>query len=54
MVDFPAPLGPMNPVTWPGCTVNDMPSSASTGPNSFRSPLHSIEAFMYVVLWLRT
>src|ERR1039457_2539121 len=44
VVDLPAPLGPMNPVTWPGATVNDMPSSASTGPNRLRSPLTSIVA----------
>src|SRR5260370_29454421 len=39
VVDFPAPLGPMNPVTCPGATVNDMPSRASVGPNRLRSPL---------------
>ena len=38
VVDLPAPFGPTNPVTCPGRTVNDMPSSASTGPNRLRSP----------------
>ena len=37
MVDFPAPFGPMNPVTCPGATVNVIPSSATVGPNRLRS-----------------
>ena len=32
VVDFPAPLGPTKPVTCPGATVNDIPSSASGRP----------------------
>src|ERR1700691_1055922 len=44
VVDFPAPFGPTNPVTWPGLTVNDMPSRASADPNRFRSPDTSIVA----------
>ncbi len=44
VVDLPAPFGPTKPVTWPGWTVNDMPSSASAGPNRLRSPLTSIVA----------
>jgi len=38
VVDFPAPLGPTKPVTWPGWTVNVHPSSATAGPNLLRSP----------------
>src|SRR3984957_10120930 len=54
VVDLPAPFGPTKPVTWPGWTVNDMPSSARVGPNRFRSPDTSIVAcisrfFPYVV-----
>src|SRR5262249_32761751 len=30
--DFPAPLGPANPVTTPGRTVKDMPSRARAAP----------------------
>lgn len=41
---LPAPLGPMNPVTWPGPTVNDMPSSATVDPNRLRSPVTSMVA----------
>ena len=44
VVDLPAPLGPTNPVTWPGRTVNDIPSSATAGPNRLRRPLTSIVA----------
>ena len=32
VVDFPALLGPTSPVTCPGSTVNDIPSSATAGP----------------------
>jgi hypothetical protein len=32
VVDLPAPLGPTNPVTCPGVTVNDRPSTATVGP----------------------
>ena len=46
VVDFPAPLGPTNPVTCPGRTVNDTPSSATVGPNRLRRPLTSIAVFM--------
>jgi hypothetical protein len=41
---LPAPFGPTNPVTTPGRTVNDIPSSASTDPNRFRNPATSIVA----------
>src|SRR3977135_2014330 len=44
VVDLPAPLGPTNPVTCPGKTVNDIPSSATAGPNRLRRPLTSIVA----------
>jgi len=43
-------FGPTKPVTWPGATVNDMPSSASVGPNRLRSPLTSIVACIFVIL----
>ena len=46
VVDLPAPFGPTKPVTWPGWTVNDIPSSASVGPNRLRSPATSIVASM--------
>src|ERR1700689_3924886 len=46
LVDFPAPFGPTKPVTWPGSTVNVIPSSASVGPNRLRSPVTSIVASM--------
>jgi len=46
VVDLPAPFGPTKPVTWPGRTVNVIPSSACTGPNRLRSPSISILAFM--------
>src|SRR5580698_10528948 len=32
VVDFPAPFGPRNPVTRPGCTVNDRWSTATLSP----------------------
>ena len=32
VVDLPAPFGPTKPVTWPGVTMNVIPSNASTGP----------------------
>ncbi|OLT19263.1 hypothetical protein BJF79_17010 [Actinomadura sp. CNU-125] len=32
VVDFPAPFGPRNPVTVPGRTVNDRPSTAVVAP----------------------
>ena len=46
VVDLPAPFGPTKPVTWPGWTVNDMPSRASAGPNRLRSPETSMVACM--------
>src|SRR6202167_72699 len=33
VVDLPAPFGPMKAVTWPGRTVNVIPSSACVSPN---------------------
>ncbi len=38
VVDFPAPLGPRNPVTWPGSTVNDRSSTTVSGPYRLVSP----------------
>ena len=35
VVDLPAPLGPRKPVTLPGCTVNEMPSTAVFVPYLF-------------------
>src|SRR5699024_3150747 len=32
VVDFPAPLGPRKPVTWPVGTVSEKPSRARVGP----------------------
>src|SRR5439155_8882662 len=32
VVDLPAPFGPRNPVTWPGRTVKDSPSTATVRP----------------------
>ena len=32
VVDLPAPLGPRNPVTTPGRTVNESPSTAVFAP----------------------
>jgi len=32
VVDLPAPFGPTKPVTWPGVTMNVIPSRASTDP----------------------
>src|ERR1019366_3005077 len=46
VVDLPAPLGPTNPVTCPGWTVNVIPSSATVGPKCLRRPLTSIVASM--------
>src|SRR5579859_4166370 len=46
VVDLPAPLGPTKPVTWPGATVNVMPSRAWAWPNRLRSPVTSIVASM--------
>ena len=46
VVDLPAPFGPTKPVTWPGRTVKDIPSSATAGPNRLRSPATSIVASM--------
>ena len=50
VVDLPAPFGPTNPVTWPGATVNVMPSSAMPWPNRLRSPATSMVASMEEVV----
>src|SRR5690606_20001549 len=39
---FPAPFGPRNPVTFPGCTVKDAPSTAVVAPYRFDRPTASI------------
>src|SRR3984957_14731789 len=44
--DLPAPFGPTKPVTWPGSTVNVMPSRAVAWPNRLRSPATSMVASM--------
>src|SRR5579863_3691834 len=54
VVDLPAPFGPTKPVTWPGTTMNVIPSSASTDPNRLRSPVTSIVASMLATLGNRT
>src|SRR5258708_4110868 len=46
VVDLPAPFGPTKPVTWPGRTVNVIPSSACTAPNRLRSLATSMVASM--------
>src|SRR4029077_21202283 len=46
VVDFPAPFGPTKPVTWPGWTVNVIPSRASVGPKRLRTPVTSMVASM--------
>src|SRR5580693_4943255 len=46
VVDLPAPFGPMKPVTWPGRTVNVIPSSACVSPNRLCSPSILIVASM--------
>ena len=35
VVDFPAPLGPKNPKTWPGLIDNTRSSTALTEPYDF-------------------
>src|SRR5689334_24689034 len=42
VVDFPAPLGPTNPVTTPGSTRNDKRSTASVFPYRLVRPFTSI------------
>src|SRR5262245_10230826 len=42
VVVFPAPLGPRKPVTLPGSTPNDRPSTATLSPYRLVSPLTSI------------
>src|ERR1700735_3564055 len=41
-VVLPDPLGPRNPVTRPGSTVNSRLSTATTGPKCFEMPLNSM------------
>ena len=38
VVDLPAPFGPTKPVTWPGWTVNVMPSSATVRAEPLAQP----------------
>src|SRR5688572_31088466 len=38
VVDFPAPLGPRNPTTWPRSTVKLTPSTAGTSPKRLETP----------------
>ena len=35
VVDFPAPFGPRKPVTCPGCTSKESPSTATVEPYRF-------------------
>ena len=44
VVDLPAPFGPTKPVTRPGSTVNDSPSTATVRPYRLRSPRHWMRA----------
>ena len=45
VVDLPAPFGPRNPVTSPGSTRNDRPSTATVAPYFFVRLLASIMSF---------
>src|SRR5215831_21323166 len=45
VVDLPAPFGPRNPVTSPGSTRNDRPSTATVSPYFLGRLLASIMAF---------
>src|SRR2546421_2102191 len=38
VVDFPAPLGPRKPTTWPRSTANETWSTAVTPPNRLETP----------------
>src|ERR1700686_2542156 len=42
VVDLPDPLGPRNPVTWPGFTSKDRSSTATVSWYRFVTPLTSI------------
>src|SRR5215831_14062854 len=42
VVDFPAPFGPRNPVTWPGGTRKDRSSTATVPPYRLDRPVASI------------
>ena len=44
VVDFPAPFGPKNPVTAPGCTENVKSETATVDPYRFDIPVTSITA----------
>jgi hypothetical protein len=48
VVDLPAPLGPTKPVTCPGLTVNDIPSSATVDPKRLRRPVTSMVAALLI------
>ena len=58
VVDFPAPLGPTKPVTWPAGTLKVMPSRALVGPNLLCSPqtsmLCSVNLSSVSVSWNRS
>src|SRR5262249_37309717 len=49
VVDLPAPFGPRNPVTRPGCTVNDRFSTASVLPYRLVSVRASITRSPYLL-----
>ncbi len=42
VVDFPAPLGPRNPNTWPDLTDRSISSTAKTDPYDFERDLATI------------
>ncbi len=46
VVDLPAPLGPTKPVTSPGRTTKDRPSTATVRPYRLRNPRTSIDGSM--------
>ncbi|GIE78746.1 hypothetical protein Aph02nite_46960 [Actinoplanes philippinensis] len=48
VVDLPAPFGPMNPVTCPARTANDIPSSACADPKRLRTRSTTIVASLMI------
>src|SRR6185295_16914776 len=48
VVDFPAPLGPMNATDWPGGTLRLIPSTATTSDTLRRKPLHRVRTKFFI------
>src|SRR3954454_5993975 len=56
VVDFPAPLGPRNPCTSPGCTTRSSPSRARAAPNvltSWRTSITGLAAMEPILPFVR-